>query len=153
MFKLSLWLLRILFVNLSAALCSHTKKQNIQRRNKNKYFQLRRSLQICSSSRQQSGGDPVPTERNRIDRNFYSVTISIPLIFSRDGYVWISNDIYIWEKTLCLLEIFYQPNLHGAPPAVFWICSLRMRMLCRCSGGNIAICSGVSCRTCMIRAA
>lgn len=41
---------------------------------------------------------------------------------------------------------------HGAP-AVFWICSLRMRMLCRCSGGNMAICSGVSCRTCIMRAA
>lgn len=41
----------------------------------------------------------------------------------------------------------------GAAPAVFWICSLRMRMLCRCSGGSMAICSGVSCSTCMIRAA
>ena len=38
-------------------------------------------------------------------------------------------------------------------PAVFWICSLRMRMLCLCSGGSMAICSGVSWSTCMIRAA
>lgn len=45
-----------------------------------------------------------------------------------------------------------QLDRHGAP-AVFWICSLRMRMLCRCSGGSMAICSGVSCRTCMMRAA
>lgn len=45
-----------------------------------------------------------------------------------------------------------QLDRYGAP-AVFWICSLRMRILCRCSGGNMAICSGVSCRTCMMRAA
>ena len=43
-------------------------------------------------------------------------------------------------------------GLQGAP-AVFWICSFRMRMLCLCSGGSMAICSGVSCSTCMIRAA
>lgn len=53
------------------------------------------------------------------------------------------------ENIFCLLVSF---NHHGAP-AVFWICSLRMRMLCRCSGGNMAICSGVSCRTCMISSA
>jgi len=38
-------------------------------------------------------------------------------------------------------------------PAVFWICSLRMRILCLCSAGSMAIWSGVSWSTCMIRAA
>lgn len=56
-------------------------------------------------------------------------------------------------KPLELLFFFHPSDHQGPPPAVFWICSLRMRMLCRCSGGSMAICSGVSCSTCMIRAA
>lgn len=57
------------------------------------------------------------------------------------------------KKEALTFQYFNQSDHQGAPLAVFWICSLRIRMLCRCSGGNIAICSGVNCKTCMMRAA
>ena len=44
---------------------------------------------------------------------------------------------------------------HGGPdpPVLRAICSFSMRMLCRWSGGNMAICWSDNCNTCMISAA
>lgn len=61
------------------------------------------------------------------------------------------NVTSLWTNPMCYLEPM-GVGIQGAP-VVFRICSLRTRMLCLCSGGSMAICSGVSCSTCMIKAA
>lgn len=76
------------------------------------------------------------------------------------GYAaWVECGGRVWASFGATSPVKHLPaparhlGVDQGAPVVFWICSLRMRMLCLCSGGSMAICSGVSWRTCMIRAA
>lgn len=109
-------------------------------------------LQRClGGAGSESWHSEMERKRGKCVRN-RSGSVTFTKMFQKNLTLPLRNEC-MTESPPVLCSVFHKSLYQGAPLAVFWICSLRMRMLCRCSGGNMAICSGVSCRTCMIRAA